>query len=106
MKDSPLDRLPDLDNANVGMTLMLFITKKLLTGGFFFFCTGGQMVTVNGKDLDIAGTTLSDWLKTTDYDPRVIAVERNLEIVPKTAYSEIVLKDNDIVEVVSFVGGG
>jgi len=64
------------------------------------------MVTVNGKDLDIAGTTLSDWLKTTDYDPRVIAVERNLEIVTKTAYSEIVLKDNDIVEVVSFVGGG
>ena len=37
MKDSPLDRLPDLDNANVGMTLILFITKKLLIGGFFFF---------------------------------------------------------------------
>ena len=64
------------------------------------------MVTVNGSDLDIAGQTLSEYLATTNYDRTRIAVEINLEIVPKTQYDSTVLKDQDTVEVVSFVGGG
>ena len=35
-----------------------------------------------------------------------VAVELNGDIVPKAQYSEIVFKDDDNVEVVSFVGGG
>ena len=35
-----------------------------------------------------------------------VAVERNEEIVRKTAYGETVLKDGDALEVVSFMGGG
>lgn len=64
------------------------------------------MVKINGKDFDVAGKTLEEYLATTDYDIRTIAVECNEEIVPKLKYSEKVLQDGDTVEVVSFVGGG
>ena len=64
------------------------------------------MVKVNGTELDIAGKTLTEYLATTNYDMKRIAVERNGDIVPKAQYSETVLKDGDSIEIVSFVGGG
>ena len=64
------------------------------------------MVKVNGTELDIAGKTVAQYLAATNYDPRRIAVERNGDIVFKSQYAETVLKDGDILEVVSFVGGG
>lgn len=64
------------------------------------------MVTINGTALAIAGKTLAAYLASTDYDRARIAVERNGEIVPKAAYEETILQDGDVVEVVSFVGGG
>jgi len=64
------------------------------------------MVKVNGKELDLAGKTVAEYLLTTDYDAKRIAVERNGEIVFKSQYSETVLNDGDSIEVVSFVGGG
>ncbi len=64
------------------------------------------MVKVNGKELDIGGISLSEYLANTDYDPKRIAVERNGDIVFKSQYTETVLKDGDSLEIVSFVGGG
>ncbi len=64
------------------------------------------MVKVNGTELDIGGKTLSEYLDSTDYDKKRIAVEINCMIVPKAQYDSRVLKDQDVVEVVSFVGGG
>ena len=64
------------------------------------------MVKVNGKDTDISGKTLAEYLSTTNYDMKRIAVERNGDIVPKAQYDETVLHDGDSLEVVSFVGGG
>lgn len=64
------------------------------------------MVKVNGTELDIAKKTVSEYLSTTDYDPKRIAVERNGDIVFKSEYDTTVLEDGDIVEIVSFVGGG
>ncbi|SHI99092.1 sulfur carrier protein ThiS [Fibrobacter sp. UWP2] len=64
------------------------------------------MVKVNGVDVDTAGQTLADYLATTDFDVKRIAVELNEEIVPKAKYAETTLADGDVVEVVSFVGGG
>ena len=64
------------------------------------------MVKINGEELNIAGKTVEEYLATTSYDPKRIAVERNGDIVPKAQYGETVLKDGDSVEVVSFVGGG
>jgi thiamine biosynthesis protein ThiS len=39
-------------------------------------------------------------------DPRKVAVERNLEIVPRSTYSQARLSDGDRIEIVHFVGGG
>ena len=64
------------------------------------------MVKINGEELNIADKTVAEYLATTSYDPKRIAVERNGDIVPKAQYGETVLKDGDSVEVVSFVGGG
>ena len=64
------------------------------------------MVKINGKEQDVSGKTLAEYLATTDYDPKRIAVERNGWIVPKAKYAETVLQDGDSIEVVSFVGGG
>lgn len=64
------------------------------------------MVKINGEEFNIAGRTLTEYLATTKYDTKRIAVERNGDIVPKAQYSSTVLQDGDSVEVVSFVGGG
>ena len=64
------------------------------------------MVKVNGKELDLAGMTVSEYLATTNYDPRRIAVERNGDIVFKSQYDTTDLEDGDSLEIVSFVGGG
>lgn len=64
------------------------------------------MVKINGKELDVAGKTVAEYLAETNYDVSRVAVERNGEIVPKARYGETVLEDGDSVEVVSFVGGG
>ena len=64
------------------------------------------MVKVNGELLPVDGKTLSEYLETTSFDIRRIVIERNEEIVSKSDYNDVILKDGDIVEVVSFVGGG
>ena len=64
------------------------------------------MVRINGQDVSADGMTVSEYLETTSFDAKRIAVEKNGEIVPKATYDETVLCDGDTVEVVSFVGGG
>ena len=64
------------------------------------------MVKVNGAELDIAGKTVAQYLNTTNYDPKRIAVERNGDIVFKSRYDATILQDGDSLEIVSFVGGG
>ncbi|MDD6043847.1 MAG: sulfur carrier protein ThiS [Eubacteriaceae bacterium] len=64
------------------------------------------MVTINGVKIDAAGQTVSQYLETTDYDIKKIAIERNGDILPKAQYSETTLMDDDSIEIVSFVGGG
>ncbi len=65
-----------------------------------------MMVRVNGEELDLAGRTLEQYLAEADYDRKRIAVERNGELVPRARYGETVLLEGDLLEVVSFVGGG
>ena len=64
------------------------------------------MVKVNGAELDIAGKTVAQYLSTTNYDPKRIAVERNGDIVFKSQYEATILQAGDSLEIVSFVGGG
>ncbi|HTK34234.1 MAG TPA: sulfur carrier protein ThiS [Caulobacteraceae bacterium] len=39
-------------------------------------------------------------------DPRKVAIERNLEIVPRSLYARTALADGDRIEIVHFIGGG
>ena len=64
------------------------------------------MVFLNGKEYELENMTLAAVLDVFKYDVRTIAVEVNEEIIPKAIYNHTILKDGDIVEVVSFVGGG
>ena len=64
------------------------------------------MVKINGDEYDTAGRTLAQFLETTAYDLKRIAVERNGDIVPRAFYGQTVLQDGDAVEIVSLVGGG
>lgn len=64
-------------------------------------------ITVNGEPRRIIpGASIAALVAELDLDPKAVAVERNLEIVPKSAYAEIVLADGDKLEIVHFVGGG
>ena len=64
------------------------------------------MVKVNDTELDLVGKTVSEYLATTNYDSKRIAVERNGDIVFKSQYDATILEDGDRLEIVSFVGGG
>ena len=64
------------------------------------------MIKINGNEVTAAGISLAEYLETTAYDPKRIAVEKNGQIVPKAQYAETILKDGDCIEIVSFVGGG
>ncbi|WP_366506818.1 sulfur carrier protein ThiS [Ruminococcus sp.] len=67
---------------------------------------GKEMVKVNGDITSFDGKTVTELLAENGYDPKRVAVELNLDILPKSQYDSTVLKDGDSVEVVSFVGGG
>ena len=71
-----------------------------------FIFGGVAVVKVNGIELDIAGKTLEEYLETTNYELKRIAVECNGEIVFKANYKSTFLKDDDCLEIVCFVGGG
>ena len=52
------------------------------------------------------GLTLAKMLHELGLDPRKVAVERNLEIVPRGTFGEVLVQDGDRLEIVHFVGGG
>ncbi|MBQ3948170.1 MAG: sulfur carrier protein ThiS [Ruminococcus sp.] len=64
------------------------------------------MVKINGEQLEKAGKSVSEVLVEMGISGQRVAVEINEEIVPKAKYDETILKDEDTVEVVRFVGGG
>ena len=64
-------------------------------------------VTVNGEERVFpAPLTVEAMLTTLGVDPGKVAIERNLEIVPKSSYRDILLAEGDRLEVVHFIGGG
>lgn len=50
--------------------------------------------------------TVASFLEVLGLPQKGVAVERNREIVPKSAYASTVLADGDRIEIVQFVGGG
>jgi sulfur carrier protein len=64
-------------------------------------------LTLNGESREIgAPTTIAGLLASLGLDARKVAVERNEEIVPRSAYAGTWLAHGDWVEIVHFIGGG
>ena len=64
-------------------------------------------VTLNGEARQLnAPTSVRGLLESLGLDPAKIAVERNLEIVPRSSYGEVTVANGDRMEIVHFIGGG
>lgn len=62
---------------------------------------------LNGSTVSLSmNQALYDFLEAQKFDIATIAVELNGEIIPRTSYKNVILKDEDTLEVVRFVGGG
>jgi thiamine biosynthesis protein ThiS len=64
-------------------------------------------LTLNGEPRRaVAGWSVADLVADLGLNPKKVAVERNLEIVPRSTLAEVMLADGDSLEIVHFVGGG
>lgn len=64
-------------------------------------------LTLNGDLRRIsAGATVAELVRDIGLDPAKVAVERNLEIVPRSTLATVLLEEGDVLEIVHFVGGG
>jgi thiamine biosynthesis protein ThiS len=62
---------------------------------------------VNGEERRFSGVgDVAALVAALGLDGRKVAVERNLEIVPRSTYAATALADGDRIEIVVFVGGG
>lgn len=62
---------------------------------------------VNGEQVALpAPQTLLDFLQAQGYTPQRVAVELRGAVVPRAAFAETLLTDDDTLEIVAFVGGG
>ena len=64
-------------------------------------------ITVNGEHRRVAkGISVTDLALELGLEPSRVAVERNLEIVPRSTLAQVQVEDGDDYEIVTFVGGG
>ena len=62
---------------------------------------------LNGEPRELQdASTVAALVATLGLDVRKVAVERNLEIVPRSRYLATPLSDGDRIEIVHFIGGG
>ncbi|HEX4854697.1 sulfur carrier protein ThiS [Arenimonas sp.] len=66
-----------------------------------------MQIQLNGQAREIAaGTTLAALLEAAGYAGRKVAVEVNLDVVPRSQHASHVLADGDRVEIIHAIGGG
>lgn len=65
-----------------------------------------SMVKINGEAKEIAGKNLLEYLIENGFNPEHLVVERNLEIIQKEQFGSVTIQDEDVIEVLRFVGGG
>ena len=64
-------------------------------------------ITLNGEPYDIEQPlTVADLLERLSIDPRRVAIEHNLAILRRPAFTDTMIHEGDRVEIVNFVGGG
>lgn len=54
----------------------------------------------------MAEINLDDYLKNNRFNTERIVIELNGDILPKSEYKSTILKENDVAEILTFVGGG
>jgi thiazole synthase len=68
---------------------------------------GSLGIRVNGEQRRVRpGISIAEMIGELGLDPRKVAVERNLEIVPRSTLGDVAVADGDAFEIVHFVGGG
>ena len=64
-------------------------------------------VRINGEHRRVAeGISIAELVGELGFDPLRVAVERNLEVVPRSTLATVAVQDGDDFEIVRFVGGG
>jgi len=64
-------------------------------------------VRINGEHRRVAdGISIAELVSELGFDPVRVAVERNLEVVPRSTLRDVSVQDGDDFEIVRFVGGG
>ena len=68
---------------------------------------GTLSISVNGQHRRVsAGITIAELAAELGLVPEKVAVERNMEIVPRSTLGSVQVEDGDDFEIVTFVGGG
>jgi thiazole synthase len=68
---------------------------------------GTISISVNGEHRRVRdGLTVADLASELGLEPAKVAVERNLEVVPRSTLANVKVEDGDELEIVHFVGGG
>ena len=66
-----------------------------------------MLLTINGEAREVEDARdVAGLIARLQLDARKVAVERNLEIVPRSLYGQTPLTDGDRIEIVHFIGGG
>jgi thiamine biosynthesis protein ThiS len=66
-----------------------------------------MQITLNGNaHICGDGTSVALLVEELKIDPRKVAIEHNLCIVPASEYTDTYLAEGDVLEVVQFIGGG
>jgi thiamine biosynthesis protein ThiS len=63
-------------------------------------------ISVNGAEREVEARDIAALIAELDLDPRKVAVEHNLSIVPRSLHAGTPLSEGDRIEIVQFVGGG
>jgi thiamine biosynthesis protein ThiS len=64
-------------------------------------------IRVNGEHRRVVkGISIADLALELGLEPARVAVERNLEILPRSTLADVRVEDGDDYEIVTFVGGG
>lgn len=61
---------------------------------------------INGEKFKLKELKFMDFLNEKGYKIEFIALELNGEIIPRDKFDNLILKENDKAEIVTFVGGG
>lgn len=68
---------------------------------------GTVSISVNGEHRRVvAGLTIAQLAAELGLEPAKVAVERNMEVVPRSTLDQVLVDDGDDFEIVTFVGGG